>query len=212
VDDHRTVLWGLEKLIEGEAPKMRVVGKASTRAQALSAARELKPDVILLDLNLNGENGLDFLPELVRQASTKVLVLTGMRGDEYRIHAMLHGAHGVVGKEEPTETILHAIECVHEGELWLDRASAANLLTKLTAKKTEDTEAQKISLLTVREREVIAALAQERSAHNKAIAQQLAISDRTVRNHLRSIYSKLGLGNRMELYLYATDHGLAKGP
>lgn len=138
VDDHQTVLWGLEKLIEGEQPHMQVAGTASTRVDAIAAVRRLQPDVILLDLDLNGENSLDFLPDLVQQVPAKVLVLTGMRGEEYRTRAMMQGARGVVQKEEPAETILQAIERVHNGELWLDRASTANVLTKLTSKRTQD--------------------------------------------------------------------------
>jgi DNA-binding NarL/FixJ family response regulator len=208
VDDHRTVLWGLEKLIQGEEPHMQVAGTASTRDDALNAARQLKPDIILLDLDLNGENSLDFIPDLVQQGAAKILVLTGMRGEEYRMRAMMQGASGVVRKEEPAETILQAIERVHYGEIWFDRAGTANVLTKLTAKKATRVDAQRISSLTVREREVIAAMVEERSAHNKTIAERLHISDHTLRNHLSSIYSKLGLENRMELYLYAKDHGL----
>lgn len=211
VDDHQTVLWGLEKLIESEEPKMQLAGKASTRVEALTAAHQLQPDVILLDLDLHGESSLEFLPDLLQQGAARVLILTGLRGEEHRMHAMMRGARGVVQKEEPAETILQAIERVHQGELWLDRATTASMFTRLSGKKTQDVEAQKISSLTEREREVIEALVKERSAHNKAIAEHLNISGHTLRNHLSSIYDKLGLENRMELYLYATDHGLASG-
>jgi two-component system, NarL family, nitrate/nitrite response regulator NarL len=207
VDDHRTVLWGLEKLIKGEEPNMQVAGTASTRHEALNTARLLNPDIILLDLDLNRESSLDFLPDLVQQAQAKVVVLTGMRGEEYRMRAMMQGASGVVRKEESAETILQAIERVYHGELWLDRVSTASVLTKLTAKKPNHAEAQKISPLTVREREVVAVMVEHRSADNKTIAERLHISGHTLRNHLSSIYSKLGLKNRMELYLYAKDHG-----
>jgi two-component system nitrate/nitrite response regulator NarL len=212
VDDHQTVLWGLEKLIESEGPRMQIAGKASNRDEAMTAARQLKPDVILLDLDLHGENSLEFLPDLLLQSDSKVLILTGLRNGEYRERAMMQGARGVVQKEEPAETILQAIERVHGGELWLDRATTANVFNKLSNRKTsgQDIEAQKISTLTAREREVIAVLVQERSAHNKTIADALNIADHTLRNHLSSIYSKLGLENRMELYIYATDHGIAK--
>lgn len=213
VDDHQTVLWGLEKLIDGEKPKMEIAGKASNRAQALSAARTLQPDVILLDLDLHGENSLDFLPELLQESESKVLVLTGLRNAEYRERAMMQGARGVVQKEESAETILIAIEHVYKGELWLDRATTASVFDKLGERKAsaeQDPEAQRIASLTGREREVISALIVERSAHSKMIAEHLNISDHTLRNHLSSIYDKLGLENRMELYIYATEHGLAK--
>lgn len=214
VDDHQTVLWGLEKLIESERPKMEIAGKATNRDEALTAARLLEPDVILLDLDLNGENSLEFLPDLLSQGEVKVLILTGLRNAECQERAMMLGARGVVQKGEPAETILQAIERVHSGEVWLDRGTAASIFNRLSGKRASGqhhVEAQKISTLTARERQVIAALVEERSANNKTIAEQLNISDHTLRNHLRSIYSKLGLENRMELYLYATDHGLASG-
>jgi two-component system, NarL family, nitrate/nitrite response regulator NarL len=213
VDDHQTVLWGLEKLIESEMPRMEIAGKASNREEAMAAARRLKPDVILLDLDLHGENSLEFLPDLLMQSDSKVLILTGLRNGEYRERAMMQGARGVVQKEESAEKILQAIERVHRGELWLDRATTASVFNKLSGKRTSvehDAEAQKIATLTAREREVIAVLVEERSAHNKGMAKHLNISDHTLRNHLSSIYSKLGLENRMELYLYATEHGLAQ--
>jgi DNA-binding NarL/FixJ family response regulator len=131
-----------------------------------------------------------------------------MRGEEYRMRAMMEGASGVVRKEEPAETILQAIERVYDRELWLDRASTASMLKKLTARKSTYAAAQKFSLLTARECEVIAVMVEQRSAPNKTIAERLHISDHTLRNHLSAIYSKLGLKNRMELYLYAKDYGL----
>lgn len=135
VDDHQTVLWGLEKLIESERPKMEIAGKATNRDEALTAARLLEPDVILLDLDLNGENSLEFLPDLLSQGEVKVLILTGLRNAECQERAMMLGARGVVQKGEPAETILQAIERVHSGEVWLDRGTAASVFNRLSGKE-----------------------------------------------------------------------------
>src|SRR5687768_17607475 len=109
VEDHKCVLWGLEKLIAGESPKLRVAGKASTTAEALAAAAQVKPDVILLDLDLNGEMSLDVLPELLRTSDAKVLILTGTRDPELRRRAMLAGARGLISKSEDAAILLRAI-------------------------------------------------------------------------------------------------------
>lgn len=210
VEDHKCVMWGLEKLIAGESPMLQVAGKAANREQTLEAAARLQPDLILLDLDLNGDMSLDFLPELLRKSDAKILILTGAREPELRSRAMLLGARGVVSKNEEASVILRAIERVHAGEIWLDRASTADILQQLTARKARpDPEAKKIATLTVRERQIIAALANERGGSNKSVAARMFLSEHTLRNHLTSIYSKLEVRNRLELYMYAVDHGLA---
>ncbi|MGH8719394.1 MAG: response regulator [Burkholderiales bacterium] len=211
VEDHKCVLWGLEKLIAGESPRLRVAGKASTTAEALAAAAQVKPDVILLDLDLNGEMSFDVLPELLRTSDAKVLILTGTRDPELHRRAMLAGARGVISKSEDAAILLRAIERVHEGEIWLDRVSTADILQQLTSRSSKrDPQARKIDTLTARERQIIAAVVKERGGSNKAIAAGMHMSEHTLRNHLSSIYGKLEVRNRLELYMYATDHGLAE--
>lgn len=211
VEDHKCVLWGLEKLIAGEAPKLQVAGKASTATEALAVAAQVKPDVILLDLDLNGAMSLDVMPELLRKSDAKVLILTGTRDPDLHKRAMLAGARGVVSKSEDAATILRAIERVHEGEIWLDRASTADILQQLTSRNSKlDPEARKIATLTPRERDIIAAVVKERGGSNKVIAAGLHMSEHTLRNHLSSVYSKLDVRNRLELYMYAVEHRLVE--
>jgi len=107
VEDHGVVLWGLKKLIDGEAPLMSVVASAGNRLDALAAARRTRPDVVLLDLTLGDESGLDFLPQL-RDAtgSGRVLVLTGLRDAETLRATLRRGASGVVCKDEQAEVVL----------------------------------------------------------------------------------------------------------
>jgi DNA-binding NarL/FixJ family response regulator len=210
VEDHKCVMWGLEKLICGESPRLQVAGKAASRDEALAEAAKCKPDLVLLDLDLNGEMSLDFLPELLRGSDAKVLILTGARDPELRSRAMLLGARGVVSKTEDASVILRAIERVCEGEIWLDRASTATVLQQLTARNAKvDPEAGKIATLTPRERQIIITLVGERGGGNKALAAKLFLSEHTLRNHLTSIYSKLEVRNRLELYMYAVENGIA---
>lgn len=211
VDDHQSILWGLVKLIEGEHPRMSIVGTASSAAEALAKAEEYQPNVVVLDIDLGmGKSGLDLLPELLKRCSAQVLVLTGLRDQVTRDQAVLRGARGVVQKEEPAEVILQAIERVHAGDVWLDKQTIGNVLSRLSkaGEQPVSPEARKIATLTRKEREVVAAVVREGGSTNKRIADHLHISDHTLRNHLSSIYAKLSVGNRLELYVFATQHNV----
>lgn len=214
IDDHRSILWGLEKLIESCGPSMELVGSATSTAEALDALQKTPTDVVVLDLDLGHESGLDAIPRLMAACSAKILILTGLRDESVHQSAVLAGARGVVGKESKAETILAAITKVHAGEVWLDRAATGRLLVevmrKSAARDVASTEQRRISELTVREREIIALAAANAGATAKVIAEELSISEHTLRNHLTSIYEKLGVANRLELYAFAHQHRLAK--
>lgn len=215
VDDHRSVLWGLEKLIDGEAPRMQVVGKATSCAAAIELASETEPDVVVLDLDLSGENGAEIIPLLVNGRSTRVLVLTGMRDGKMHETSILRGACGLVLKQEPAETLLKAIEKVHQGELWLDRSTTGRIFIELSRPKCDgaatDPEKRKLDSLTAREREVVRHVVLDPGAENRRLAERLHMGEHTLRNHLSHIYDKLCVPNRLELYVYAQRHGL-NGP
>ncbi len=211
VDDHRIMLWALERLIESEKPRMEVVGKATAVAEALDLAGKSRPDVILLGLDLSAENGVDAIPELIAKLKAKVLVLTGLRDPSIQDDAVLAGARGVIGKKDAPEDILKAIEKVHQGELWLDRAATGRIFVELSRKggpEETDPERQKIASLTVRERQIICTIVGDPGAIANTIAEKLHISGHTLRNHLTAIYEKLRVANRVELYVYANKHEL----
>jgi two-component system nitrate/nitrite response regulator NarL len=214
IDDHRTILWGLEKLIESANPTMRVVGSATSYTEALNVLGSAAADVILLDLDLGHESGLDAVPKLIAASQAKILILTGLRDETVHHAAVLAGARGVIEKEARAESILAAIGKVYQGEVWLDRASTGKLLVEISRKNASrdvvDPTVQKIASLTVREREIIALTVANVGATAKTIAQRLHISEHTLRNHLTSIYEKLGVANRLELFAFAHDHKLAK--
>ena len=191
IDDHRSILWGLERLIESGRPAMQVVGTATNCADALKLIDTAAPDLILLDIGLGTENGVDEIPNLLARSHAKILVLTGLRDESLHDKAVLAGASGVVEKEAPAETILAAIEKVHEGQLWLDRVATGRIFLEFArenAAQAIDPERAKIASLTDREREVVAIAATHAGFNAKAIAEMLFISEHTLRNHLTSIY------------------------
>jgi two-component system, NarL family, nitrate/nitrite response regulator NarL len=211
VDDHVVVRTGLRMLIESQ-PGIIVVGEAGNGAEALAVVGRTQPDIIVLDLDLGGESGLDYFPGLRTAASTaRVLVLTGVRDPELHRRAVRLGSMGLVRKEEAAEVLLQAIKKVHAGEVWLEPAMIASVLGEMTGTRASqllDPEAAKIASLTEREREVVTLMGQ--GLRNKQIAERLGISETTVRHHLTSIFAKLGVTDRLELVIYIYRHGLAR--
>jgi DNA-binding NarL/FixJ family response regulator len=211
IDDHPTLLWGLEKLINAETPRMSVMGTARNTEEALACLAHETPDVVLLDLDLDGESGLVLLPALLKQTRTRVLILTGERQQNVLDQAVQKGARGILRKDASAEHVLKAIEKTHEGELWLDRGTLGRVFTEFrdpTSARKPDPESLRQASLTARERRIIALVVQSQGASNKSLAQSLFISEHTLRNHLSSVYQKLDVANRLELYVYATRHQL----
>jgi DNA-binding NarL/FixJ family response regulator len=213
IDDHRSILWGLQRLIESGGPTMKVVGCAESCAEALNVLTAAAPNVILLDIDLGKENGVDEIPKLITKSHAKILMLTGVRDKSAHDKAVLAGARGVVEKEASAETILTAITKVHEGQIWLDRETTGRIFFELSREGNThgiDAEQVKIASLTQRERTIVAVTATNAGATAKTIAQTLFISEHTLRNHLTSIYNKLDVSNRLELFAYAHKHNLTK--
>lgn len=213
VDDHAILRKGLRMLIDDQ-PSMTVIGEAGNYAETLEIATREEPEIILLDLDLGGKSGLDFLPELVSACSkSRIIIYTGVRDPEMHHRAVALGAMGLVLKEQASEVLVKAIEKVYAGEIWIDRAMMARVLTRMSRsqqEKKDDPDAAKTATLTEREKEIITLVAQ--GLNRKQIAQRLFISEATVRNHLTSILNKLEVSDRLELAFYAYRHGLAKPP
>ena len=210
VDDHKTMLWGLERLIQAESAALTLVGSAGDAATAVALCKELTPDIVLLDLDLHGSSSLAILPQLVANGSTRVVIFSANRDQATLTEAVKLGARGVVGKEAPTDDVLAAVRKVYGGELWIDQSLMQALLGQLTAPPPPaNPEAQRIAGLTAREREVIGMIVAGKGALNKELAERAFISERTLRNHLSTIYQKLDVANRLELYVYATRNQLA---
>jgi DNA-binding NarL/FixJ family response regulator len=212
IEDHAVVRAGLRLLIESR-PGLVVVGEAAYHADALALAAREQPDIILLDLDLGTENGLDLLPRLLSIASqARVLILTGVRDVEGHRQALRQGAMGLVLKEQAPELLLKAIEKVYAGEVWLDRVMLASVLGEMAlgGATPANSVASRIATLTEREREVGVLVGE--GLKNKQIGDRLSISETTVRHHLTSIFGKLGVESRLEMAIFVHRHGLTKGP
>ena len=202
VDDHRSVLWGLAKLIDSAGPPLELVATASSAADALAALREHRPDIVLLDLMLGADSSCDLVPEL-RRAGASVLIVSGTADRALQERAVMNGASGFVHKSEPAEVILAAVARVRAGGVWLDGASVARMFSA-TCRARHDP----LDSLTPAERNVIVEVVRHKSKPNKVIAGALGISSHTLRNHLASIYDKLALNRRLDLVLFALERNL----
>jgi DNA-binding NarL/FixJ family response regulator len=209
VDDHQTVLWGLRQLIDSRQPEMTVAGAASDPLDALRLARELQPDLILLDMDLGASDANQLIPELQACCDARILILTGVRDEARTDDAILRGARGILKKELPADVVLQAIASVHRGELWLDRIATGRVFHQQQERERQQSgERVRIAELTPKERQIVTAVAVAPGVNNKELAKQLFMSEHTLRNHLSAIYQKLGVGNRLQLYVYALKHGL----
>jgi len=211
VDDHPTLLWGLANLIKSQHPRMEVVGTAQTCGEAIEIVGALDPDVILLDLDMGNQSSIEIIPLLLSRSRSKILIFTGERDQEKLDLAVSRGARGVLRKDVSGEQLLKAIEKTACGEIWLDRATLGRMFNDIRNPQSinrQNPETVKQATLTARERKIIYAVVESSGAPTKSLAAQLFISSYTFRNHLTSIYQKLEVSNRLELYIYAVKHQL----
>jgi two-component system, NarL family, response regulator LiaR len=203
-DDHAVVREGLRALIEAK-PDMELVGEAEDGVEAVSLARSLKPDVILLDLLMPRMDGIEAIGEIKKEnPNARILVLTSFAGDDKVFPAIKAGAMGYLLKDSPSQALIQAIREVHLGESPLHPTIARKLIRELIRPSTA---ASVENLLTEREVEVLKLIAGGLS--NLEIAEKLVISERTVSSHVSNILGKLHLANRTQVALYAFREGLA---
>ncbi len=203
-DDHAVVREGLRALIDTE-PGMVLIGEAADGSEALEKARELDPDVILLDLVMPRQGGIEAIGEIKRLVpGARILVLTSFAEDDKVFPAIKAGAHGYLLKDTLPRELLRAIRDVHRGQPSMHPTIARKLMQELQQPSDlPRTEAP----LTEREAEVLGLVAQ--GLTNQEIADMLYVSERTVRTHVSNILSKLHLANRTQAALYALRKGLA---
>jgi DNA-binding NarL/FixJ family response regulator len=203
-DDHPVVRDGLVAMLSTQ-PDLVVVGEAATGAEAVERAAALAPDVILLDLEMPGMDGVEALRQIrAARPDAPVIVFTAFDTDERIVSAVRAGAQGYLLKGAPRDELFKAIRVVSEGGSLLQPVVASKLLQHMSQQTTErETSADS---LTEREMEVLKLLAQGKT--NKEIAAALVISERTVKFHVGSILSKLGAGNRTEAVTIAAQRGL----
>ena len=207
-DDHPIFRDGLRRLLEAE-PGLKVIGEACDGAEAVKMARELKPDILLLDLAMPKHPGLEALRDLGSgQQSVRVILLTAAAEKQQIVEALQLGARGVVLKDSATQLLLKSIQTVMSGEYWVGRESVSNLvqyLRSLVQSSGEEARQKKFGL-TPRELEIVSAVVAGYA--NKEIAEYFKISEDTVKHHLSNIFDKLGVSTRLELALFAVNQSL----
>ena len=206
IDDHPIVRSGIRMLLE-KAGNIEVVGEADRGHEAVALIKRLKPDVLLLDMEMPGKTGVEVALEVeAAHLPVRVLALSAHDDEEYIMNLLANGAAGYLTKEEALDTIIEAIQGVANGEEgWLSRRAAARMAT-MARKRQRD-----VLDLTDREQEVVAFVA--KGWTNNRIASELSLSERTVRFHLTNIYDKLGVTSRAEAISWAIrrDNGQQDG-
>jgi two-component system nitrate/nitrite response regulator NarL len=206
VDDHTLFRKGLAELLERDGA-LRVVAMTGDPQQVQSLLREHRPDVLLLDLNMPGIDGISLMQQLKAEGfAMPILILTVSEAEEDLARALRAGANGYLLKSMEPDEVIDAVQRAVKGETAVAPAMTAKLVNLLDAKHSADSL---LDSLTQREREILAHLAKGES--NKAIARQLDISYDTVKLHVRHILAKLNLSSRVEAAVFAVEHKLAPG-
>ena len=199
VDDHAVVRQGLRMFLSLD-PDFEIVGEAADGNAALKLARELQPDVVLMDLLMPGMDGIEATGILRREMpDIEVIALTSVLEDSSVVGAIRAGAIGYLLKDTEANELIRSIKAAAEGQVQLSPQAAARLMREVRAPESPEA-------LTERETEVLRLLAQGQS--NKEIARQLSIGEKTVKTHVSSILGKLNVSSRTQAALYAVRIGL----
>ncbi len=209
-DDHTIFRDGLRRLLESE-PELKVVGEAADGDEAVLRTRELKPDILLLDLAMPRKAGMDAMRELSADGngiSTRIIILTAAIERIQIVQALQFGARGVVMKEAATQLLMKAIRAVMGGEYWVGREAVGDIVDYMRNSASGD-KPQKNYGLTKREMDILVSIVTGLS--NKEIARRFTLSEDTVKHHLTNIFDKVGVNSRLELALFAINNRLTDG-
>lgn len=209
-DDHVMLRQGTAELLRREAD-IAVVGEAGDGLQTIELARALQPDIIVMDIRMPGLSGVEATRRIrVEMPAIQILVLTAHDDEQYIFSLLEAGANGYLLKSAPIADLIRAIRQVHTGESPLDPAIARKVVMRMSAEHNRGHPRPADELapetLTARELEILTLLAD--GMNNRAIAESLVISDRTVQAHLTSIFAKLHVTSRLEAVLLAIRRGL----
>jgi DNA-binding NarL/FixJ family response regulator len=207
IDNHELVRCGIRYLLESRSD-LQVVGDAPYNHEVVSLAAAERPHVIILDPDNAEGVSLEIIGDLCEAANTsRILILSNLRDASVCTRSMMLGAVGMLDKRESPDVLFKAINKVRAGEVWLDRARTAAVLTHAVRRRREQSPFEtKVESLTKREREIIAGICE--GMRNKELAERLFISEATVRNHVTSILNKLELANRFDLVVFSFRHRL----
>ena len=206
VDDHAVVRAGLRMLLSAD-PELSIVGEAEDGAQAMRLARDLAPDVVLMDISMPDMNGIEATRRIKELCpDVAVLALTMHEDDQYFFEMLAAGASGYIPKRAAPNDLIAAIHAVRSGGVFLFPSVARLLVTDYRQRVERGGSTGVFDILTEREREVLTLIAQGLS--NQEIADKLVISIKTVNRHRENIMAKLNLHSRVELVRYAIEKGL----
>lgn len=205
VDDHEIVRLGLMTLLE-DIPWVEVVAEVGTADEALRAAEAHQPDVVVMDIRMPGESGIDACRRIVaRWPDTNVIMLTSYEDDALIFKALQAGASGYILKQVGNQPLIDALDAVRQGKALLDPSVTLRLITQIRQQESEH-QAAAFRNLTSKEMIILAEVASGKT--NNQIAESLNISEKTARNHVSAILAKLGLKNRIEAATYAVRHNI----
>lgn len=205
VDDHEVVRVGLRTLLSGQADFV-IVDEAASAKEAIEKARQHRPDIVVMDIRMPGENGIEACRAIKAELpGTEILMLTSYAEDEMLFDAISAGAAGYVLKQGGGDELVRAIRRVGQGEALLDPAVTQRVLARVR-EATRQQQAAAFTDLTEQELRVLGLVSEGRT--NKEIAKALFLGEGTVRNYVSSILSKLDLTNRAEAAAYAVRHNL----
>ena len=207
-DDHALFRQGLRSILETEE-SFRIIGEAATGREAVRHALDTRPDVVLMDIQMPELDGVAATKAILAEdPEIRVIILTMYRQDRYVFEAIKVGARGYLLKDTDANDLIEAITRVARGETLLNAEMAASILDEFRKVETlPEHPEHKVSELTEREADILRLLAH--GASNQEIAESLSVSEKTVRNRLSEVFSKLRLNNRTQAALYALREGIA---
>jgi DNA-binding NarL/FixJ family response regulator len=206
VDERPLVCLGVKRLMELHGAEMSLVWDAASVEEACVRMHGAPPDVFVVGAHSAAQIDAA-LPRLC--ATARVLVMLDRPAPDLQDRAIMAGAQGAVGLRDDTDMLVRAIRKVHEGEIWLDRVATRRILGHMARPESGNARAGlPVDKLTQREKDILAAMISSSELGAKRIADRLGISESTLRNHLTSIYGKLGVSSRVEMFAFAHRHGL----
>jgi DNA-binding NarL/FixJ family response regulator len=205
VDDHEVVRLGIKALLSNY-PEYEVVAEASNADEAINTATEYKPDVIIMDIRLPGKSGIDATKEIMEiEPDTKVIMLTSYAEDDLLFDAINAGAYGYILKQIGSDDLINALDAIGRGEALLDPALTQKVFKRVREASRKATD-EAFATLSDQELRILSLISEGKT--NKEIAADIFLSEKTVRNYVSSILSKLSLRTRSEAAAYAVKHSV----